>query len=1049
MTNFRRLLRNVPLLELVVALALVSGLLTATAPFPAFAADRTGGMMLPALPNDLTPEQAAAAKQFLVESDPEARKELEAAVKKKAAEMEAEAAKKEVSAKKVEAEAEAKVERAAADTRYDWTRSPYVGGLFGKRLSVKERETLIHFGHDLFAPAAGAPTLLENIPVSPGYIIGPGDEIVVRMWGRVEGTQRMVVDRDGKIFFPKFGSIYVAGKTFEEVKGFLKSKVSTIAEVSSDVAMGQMKGIRVSVVGEVRFPGWYNVSSLHTALQVLATAGRIKDIGSLRRIKILRGGNAVEEIDLYDFLLRGDTRADIRLLQGDVLFVPVVGKLTAVAGEVRRPAIYELKGEKTLLELVRLAGGFTPAAYKRRVQVERLEGNTARIVLDTDADELEKNDKAFDLSDGDVVRVFPIVLADENAVSLEGNVQRPGKYELKAGMTVGTLLPDEKEFLPETYFDYALLTRLVPPDLHKEVVPVNLREIVLERKPGADVALMPRDTLKVFRRGDFKDLPKASISGEVRLTRKELMKTLGLDNQAAAGRMTTEAKGPDYKREADARGIDTRGGMEFRGTDPRGANARGTDLRGVDPRRTESRGTDLRSEDSRGTDLRGGDTRSADFRTDPDGLTFEIYAGTRVADLVKMAGGLTRLAYLDRAEILRVDDSRNFRTVYFHLGKAMAGDPEENPLLENEDQVRIHSIWETNYRKTVTASGEVNLPGDFILTEGMKLSDLLFKAGGLKESAYTKEAELVRREVNPQGDLVKTQTVVVHPERVLSGDGAADVPLRMYDYLYVRQIPDWSEKIQVTMGGEFRFPGKYAVRKGERLSSVIERAGGYTTNAYMKAGVFTRVSTQKTQQEAIEKLIEALETSIAEKGQEIGAALDREDLESNKQLLEVRSALVTQLRKTKAQGRVIVSLLDPEAMKGSGQDIFLEDGDRLHVPPKMNVVNVVGRVYNPTGVVYDPTNDTVGHYLKTVGGPTESGDKDNIFVLKANGSVVSRSNASGGFFSGGFMASKVDPGDSVVVPQKLIQVRTMKDIKDISQILYQVAVTVGVLILLF
>jgi protein involved in polysaccharide export with SLBB domain len=290
---------------------------------------------------------------------------------------------------------------------------------------------------------------------------------------------------------------------------------------------------------------------------------------------------------------------------------------------------------------------------------------------------------------------------------------------------------------------------------------------------------------------------------------------------------------------------------------------------------------------------------------------------------------------------------------------------------------------------------------------------------------------------------------VVHPERVLSGDGEADVPLRVYDYLYVRQIPDWSEKIQVTMAGEFRFPGKYAARKGERLSSVIERAGGYTADAYMKAGVFTRVSTQKTQQEAIEKLIEELETSIAEKGQEIGAALDREDLESNKQLLEARRALVTQLRKTKAQGRVIVRLRDPEAMKGSGQDIFLEDGDRLFVPPKMNVVNVVGRVYNPTGVVYDPANDTVGHYLKTVGGPTESGDKDNIFVMKANGSVVSRSNADSGFFSGGFMSSKVEPGDSVVVPQKLLQVRLMKDFKDITQILYQVAVTAGVLIVAY
>ena len=158
----------------------------------------------------------------------------------------------------------------------------------------------------------------------------PGDEIIVRMWGRVEGTQRMVVDRDGKIFFPKFGSLYVAGKTFEEVKSFLRSKVSTIAEVSSDVTLGQMKGIRVSLIGEVRAPGWYNVSSLHTALQLLSMAGGVKDIGSLRRIEVRRGGKLAETIDLYDFLLKGETGSDTRLLSGDTVFVPVVGKLAGV-----------------------------------------------------------------------------------------------------------------------------------------------------------------------------------------------------------------------------------------------------------------------------------------------------------------------------------------------------------------------------------------------------------------------------------------------------------------------------------------------------------------------------------------------------------------------------------------------------------------------------------------------------------------------------------------------------------------------------------------------
>jgi protein involved in polysaccharide export with SLBB domain len=873
-----------------------------------------------------------------------------------------------------------------APARYDWRSSTYVANLFSKRLRESEVRTLGHFGHELFAPRPGGAATLENMPVSPDYIVGPGDEVIVKMWGRVEGTHRMVVDRDGKIFFPKIGSLYVAGKTFAELKSFLKSKVSTIAEVSSDVALGEMKGIRVSVIGEAIAPGWYNVSSLHTALQVLIMAGGVKDIGSLRRIELHRGGKKIQTIDLYDFLLKGETGSDARLLQGDTIFVPVVGKLVALAGEVRRPAIYELNGEKTLLDLVQMAGGFAPAAYKRRVQVERLEGHTASIVLDVDAEELEKGGKEFGLADGDIARVLPIALADVNAVTLEGNVVRPGRYELKPGMTVGSLLQDTTAFLPETYFDYALLTRLVPPDLRKEILPVNLREIVLEKKPGADVPLKAQDKLTVYNRSAFRDLPKATISGEVRMTRREIAQAPTSELQATLGKTALEAKA------------------------------------------------------------------ATETPAEKNVLTFDLQQGMRVSDLVKMAGGLTRLAYLDRAEVLRVDEGRAYRTIYFDLGKAIAGDPKENLLLENEDHIRIHSIMETRYKKTITVAGDVNNAGDQILTEGMRLSDLLFKAGGFKESAYTREAELVRREVTPQGDLVKTQTLVVYPEKAIAGDPAANIPLKEYDLLVVRPIPDWSEKIQVTLSGEVQFPGTYAAAKGERLSSLLARAGGFTKDAYLKAAFFSRVSTQKSQQEAIDKLMADLELEVAQKSQQVGGAIDAEDIASNKELLNARRSLIEQLKKTKAKGRVIIRLADHGKVAGTLGDVLLENGDRLEVPRKMNVVNVVGRVYNPTGIVFDPARDAVKHYLRLVGGPTESADTDHIFLLKADGSVVTRETADGGlfsFFHGGLMNARVEPGDSILVPDKLVQTRFMKDVKDITQILYQIAVAAGVLIVVF
>ena len=1052
-----RLLKLSALLLLFLLLAFLSA--------PTLAAENVGGSAA-ALPADLSPEQAEMARKYL-ESHPEAGKLLEDARQLKEQEARGGEMPGDENVKEGKEELAPGTEGGAAAMKadrfalplYDWRNSPYVSRLFGSRLKDQEKRQLVHFGHELFAPRTDVTVDLENAPVVPGYVIGPGDDVVVRMWGRMEGTQRLTVDRDGKIFFPKLGSFYVAGKTFEELKAFLQGKVSGIKEVRSDVSLGRMKGVRVSVIGEVRAPGWYNVSSLHTALQALSLASGVKDIGSLRRIELRRGGKAIETIDLYDLLLKGDGRSDLRLLQGDTIFVPVVGKLVVITGEVRRPAIYELRDEKPLLDLVQVAGGFAPSAWKQRVLVERLEGNVSRIVLDASVEDLEKGRVTVELTDGDIVRVFPILPVDMNVVTLEGNVNRPGKYELKPGMTVGSLLKDATDFLPETYFDYALLTRLVPPDLHKEVIPVNLREIVLEKKPDADVALQGRDKLTVYNRSAFDDLPKATIAGEVRLTRhppgappnaggllpaeQRLEKPVKVEGPLPTGlgrEKPPKAEGPLPAGSVREKPLNTESSL---------ATAPGLDSSPKVEGQVTTGKVALGMKSEKDFLL---SKLAAESRVDNNVLTIEIQAGMRVADLVRMAGGLTRLAYLERAEVVRVDENRTYRTIYFHLGKAIAGDPEENLLISNEDHVQIHSILETRFKKTVKAEGEVNNAGEYVLTDGMRLSDLLFKAGGFRESAYTREAEVIRREISPQGDLVRTHAMVVLPEKALRGEADADIPLKEHDLLVVRRISDWSEKIQVVLAGEVQFPGVYIAHKGERLSSVVERAGGFTNGAYLKAAQFTRLSTQKTQQEAIDKLIEDLEVEVAQKGQAVSAALDREDVEANKLLFEIRRSLIAQLKKTRAKGRVVIHLASADGLKGSAADILLEDGDRLDVPKKTNVVNVVGRVYNPTGVVYDPAHDTVDDYLKMVGGPTESADRDHVFLLKANGSVVTRENADGGFFSTGrqsLLSTRVDPGDSIVVPEKLIETRTLKNTKDITQILFQIAVTTGVLIALF
>ncbi len=919
---------------------------------------------------------------------------------------------------------------APAAPAYDWKKSSYLSALFGKRLSPQEQAQVVHFGHELFNSRSGGATVLEDMPVSPSYIVGPGDQIIVRTWGRLEGTNRMTVDRDGRIFYPKIGSLNVAGKTFQELRGILQQKVGKIAEVKFEVSLGELKASRVSVVGEVHAPGWYNVSSLHTALQVLYLAGGVRDIGSMREIELRRGGKLARRIDLYDLLLHGDTRSDLQLLQGDTIFVPVAGRIIAVVGDVRRPAIYELAEEKTLEAAVLLGGGFAPSASTRRVQVERLDAHQSSLVLDIDTSNLTKGPEAFALADGDVVRVFPIVDADANVLTVEGNVHRPGRYEVKPGLSVGGLFPDAAAFLPETWFEYALLTRLVPPDLHKQLISVNLREIVLEKKPGADVALRGRDTLKVFPRSAFKDRHRVTISGEIRMSapppevKQEAARPESELVDARHGKTAAPAVGKLPR--AQEQRTDTALVQQYEKLASKDPGEKQVADKLVAEKQVEEKKAEAAEQKAPAADV----------------LSFDIADGTRLSDLVTLAGGLSRNALLSRAELVRVDESRNFHTLYVDLAKAMAGDAEANVVLQDEDRVRIHSIWETKLRQTVSIAGEVNDAGEYQLTEGMRLADLIFKGGGLKESAFAAQAELVRRQIAPGGEILRTETRVVPLAKALEGDAEANLELQAYDLLVIRPIPDYSARIQITLAGEVRFPGVYVVPKGERLAAVIARAGGFASEAYLNAARFTRESTRLEQQAAIDRLTEELQMSVIQKEQEGRASLDKEDLEFNQATLAARRDLVAQLRTVKANGRVIIALPDKGKIEGSNANILLENGDRLEVPKKMNVVNVVGRVYNPTGVVFNPNDAEAGYYLAKVGGPMEGADTDHIFILRADGTVA----AGEGFFGRKVGSVALKPGDSIIVPQQLQQSRWLKDVRDITQILFQIAVTSAVIL---
>jgi protein involved in polysaccharide export with SLBB domain len=306
------------------------------------------------------------------------------------------------------------------------------------------------FGAELFTTVPSTFSPVENIPVTPDYVIGPGDELRLQIWGQVTQSNAYIVDRTGTIYMPAVGPIHVAGVQFSQLRDFLKSQLSRVyRNFDLNVNMGQLRSIQIFVVGEARKPGSYTVSSLSTLLNALFASGGPLPQGSLRDIQVRRGGATVTDFDLYDLLLHGDKSKDVRLESGDVIFIPTVGPQAAVLGSVNTPAIYELRGETSFEQLIALAGGRTTLAAGTSVRVERISNHTERSVVDVDLSQ----PNAGTVQNGDIVTVSPIVDRFKDAVTLRGNVANPGRYSWFKGMKVSDLIPDRAALVTRNYYE--------------------------------------------------------------------------------------------------------------------------------------------------------------------------------------------------------------------------------------------------------------------------------------------------------------------------------------------------------------------------------------------------------------------------------------------------------------------------------------------------------------------------------------------------------------------------------------------------------------------
>jgi protein involved in polysaccharide export with SLBB domain len=357
-----------------------------------------------------------------------------------------------------------------------------------------------------------------DVPLGPDYVVGPGDTLTINMWGGMTQSISRVVDRDGRILLPDAGSIDVAGLPLQRAESLIEGALKKqYRDVQVTVTVSRLRSVRVYVVGDVQRPGGYDISSLATPLSALYAAGGPTSVGSLRVVRHYRGKQLIEDVDLYDFLLHGVRNGSARFESGDSLLVPPAGPQVAVSGAVKRPAIYEVKdGESTLASVINDAGGFTAAASLGHITIERIDANRQRetVTLKIAGAESSQTDRdaitAFQVKDGDRVRIAPILPYSQRAIYLEGHVVRPGRLPYTDGMRLSDVLRSYQDILPEPAV-HGELVRLVPPDLHAETIDFNVPEVLIG---NANFDLQPFDTIRILGRYEV-DAPKVTIQGEV------------------------------------------------------------------------------------------------------------------------------------------------------------------------------------------------------------------------------------------------------------------------------------------------------------------------------------------------------------------------------------------------------------------------------------------------------------------------------------------------------------------------------------------------------
>ncbi|WP_169315282.1 SLBB domain-containing protein [Terriglobus roseus] len=717
--------------------------------------------------------------------------------------------------------------------------------------------SLKRFGSDVFlrrdtaSRRALAPAASLDVPADSSYMLGPGDSVVVQIWGGVSQTLPRTVDREGFLALPEAGRIQVAGLSLERAQAAVSEALKQqYRNAQVALSLARLRTVHVYVVGDVQRPGSYEISTLATPLSALYLAGGPTAVGSLRLLRHYRGSKLLGEIDLYDFLLNG-VQSEDRLQAGDTLLVPPTGPQVSVSGAVKRPAIYELKGQTRLAALIEMAGGATVTAELSHIVIDRVRANQERETVDlalpvsSAPAQARAAIETMTVQDGDHVRVSPIMSYSQRVVYADGHVLRPGRMAYRDGMRLSDVLPSYRELLPEPA-ERGEIIRLVPPDFHVETIDFSVPDLMVGNN---NVLLQPFDTIRILGRYEA-DAPKVTINGEV---------------------------------------------------------------------------------------LRPG--------------TYPLSQEMTAAQLVRMAGGFKRDALLTFADL--------------------------------------------------TSYSIVN------------------------------------------GTRIQGERSAIAIGNAVRNVGSSDVALKAGDTLTVHKLTGWDDiGSSISLEGEVSHPGSYGFQQGERLSSVLRRAGGFRDTAYPDGAVLIRTEVQRLEEKSRDELIRQIETSSS--AARITPTIAAVDQATQLQVVQAQQdQILSHLKSQPAVGRMVIHVgAEIASWENTPADIEVRAGDTLRVPKRPGFVLVSGQVYNSSAITFAP-GKPASWYLHRAGGPTEVANTRQIFVIRANGTVVGHEN--GTVFRHDVLGTKLEPGDVVVVPQKIIGASLFwRNLLTVAQITSSIAITAAV-----